>query len=193
MLESELQLLISKVQKRECEERTVEVKSAHLGCPEKLYDTFSSFANQDDGGVILFGLDERAKFQKVGVYDAQELQKRLVEIGDEMTPVVRPVLSVCDEDGLIFVSAEIPPIDLTERPCFKTARGRLRGSYIRVGDADKPMTEYEVYSYEAFRKKYRDDIRAVSGISFGAMDHKKTGRVCPAQKNEPPQLVRTDR
>lgn len=173
MLETELQLLISKVQKRECEERTVEVKSAHLGCPEKLYDTFSSFSNQDEGGVILFGLDECAGFQKVGVYDAQELQKRLVEVGEEMTPVVRPVLSVCDENGMIFVSAEIPPVDIAERPCFKTARGRLRGSYIRVGDADKPMTEYEVYSYEAFRKKYRDDIRAVAGVTFGAMDHKR--------------------
>lgn len=101
----------------------------------------------------MFGLDERANFQKAGVYDAQELQKRLVEIGEEMTPAVRPVLSVCDEDGLIFVSAEIPPVDLTERSCFKTARVRLRGSYVRVGDADKPMTKYEVYCYEAFRKK----------------------------------------
>ena len=188
MLESELQLLISKVQQRECEEQTVEVKSAHLGCPEKLYDTFSSFSNQDEGGVILFGLDERANFQKVGVYDAQELQKRLVEIGEEMTPVVRPVLSVCDEDGLIFVSAEIPPVDLTERPCFKTARGKLRGSYIRVGDADKPMTEYEVYSYEAFRKKYRDDIRAVSGISFRVMDHKKLEEYAQRRKMNRPNL-----
>ena len=32
---------------------------------------------------------------------------------------------------------------------------------MRVGDSDEPMTEYEIYSYEAFRRKYQDDIREV--------------------------------
>lgn len=83
-----------------------------------------------------------------------------------MTPVVRPVLTVCKEDGKLFVSAEIPPVDIDLRPCFKTARGRLQGSYVREGEADKPMTEYEVYSYEAFRKKTRDDLRETEGLSY---------------------------
>ncbi len=46
----------------------------------------------------------------------------------------------------------------------------MQGSYIRVGDADKPMTEYEVYSYEAFRKKYRDDIRPVEQVRVQNLD-----------------------
>ena len=124
MLDMEFKALLLKIQQRQCEEQTVEVKAAHRGCPERLYDTLSSFSNQDDGGVIVFGLDERQNFSKVGVYDAQDLQKKLMEAGEEMTPVVRPVLSVYDEDGLIFVAAEIPPVDLADRPCFKTARGR---------------------------------------------------------------------
>lgn len=112
----------------------------------------------------MFGLDEKAHFAKVGVYDTHDLQRKVMEYGEQMTPVVRPVFSVYEEDGKVFVSAEIPPVDITERPCFKTAKGRMQGSYIRVGDADKPMTEYEVYSYEAFRKKYRDDIRPVEQL-----------------------------
>ena len=159
MVEKELHDLIKQIQARGCEEQTTKVKAAHGGCPEKLYDTISSFSNQNSGGTFVFGLDEKRNFEKVGVYDAQDLQKKVMEYCEQMTPVVRPVFTVCDEDGMVFVSAEIPPVDITERPCFKTARGRLHGSYIRVGDADKPMTEYEVYSYEAFRKKYRDDIR----------------------------------
>ena len=141
------------------------MKSARQGCPERLYDTFSAFANQDDGGVIVFGLDEKSGFAQTGVYDAQNLQTKLMEVGEQMTPIVRPVLSICQEDGLTFVSAEITPLDLVERPCFKTAKGRLKGSYIRVGDGDKPMTEYEVYSYEAYRKKYREDIQTVENTS----------------------------
>ncbi len=165
------------------------MKAAHGGCPEKLYDTISSFSNQDSGGTFVFGLDENRGFAKVGVYDAQDLQKKVMEYCEQMTPVVRPVFTVCDEDGLVFVSAEIPPVDIADRPCFKTAKGRLRGSYIRVGDADKPMTEYEVYSYEAFRKKYRDDIRGVEGVTINALDPNKRDEYLLRKKNDRPNLA----
>ena len=170
MIEEELHTLIEKIRLRGCEGQTIEVKSAHDGCPEKLYDTMSAFANQDDGGIFVFGLDERKDFEKVGVYDAQALQKRVMEYGEQMSPVVRPVLTVCDEGGKVFVSAEIPALDVAERPCFKTAKGRLKGAYVRVGDADKPMTEYEVYSYEAFRKRLRDDVRPAEGVSANMLN-----------------------
>lgn len=173
MVEKELHALIKQIQIRGCEEQTMEVKSAHYGCPEKLYDTISAFSNQNNGGTFLFGLDEKEGFKKVGVYDAQDLQKKVMEYCEQMTPVVRPVFTICNEGTLVFLSAEIPPVDITDRPCFKTAKGRLQGSYIRVGEADKPMTEYEVYSFEAFRKKYRDDIRPAAGVSFSALDQEK--------------------
>ena len=184
MVEKELKDLISQIQTRGCEEQTTEVKAAHGGCPEKLYDTISAFSNQNSGGTFVFGLDEKSGFSKVGVYDAQDLQKKVMEYCEQMTPVVRPVFTVCDEDGMIFVSAEIPPIDIAERPCYKTARGRLQGSYIRVGDADKPMTEYEVYSYEAFRKKYKDDIRAVEDASFKSLDVSKVDEYLALKRSE---------
>ena len=78
-----------------------------------------------------------------------------------MEPIVRPLLTVVQKDGKAFVSAEIPGVDLTDRPVFYKGKGRLKGSYTRVGDGDEPMTEYDVYSYEAYRKKYQDDIRGV--------------------------------
>lgn len=189
MVEKELRDLIEQIQTRGCEEQITEVKAARGGCPEKLYDTISSFSNQDSGGTLVFGLDEKANFKKVGVYDPQDLQKRVMEYCEQMTPVVRPVFTVCDEDGLIFVSAEIPPIDIAERPCFKTAKGRLSGSYIRAGDADKPMTEYEVYSYEAFRKKYRDDIRPVERASIQGLDLTKVEEYLERKKRERPHLA----
>lgn len=189
MLSTELKVLIQKIQLRQCEEQTLEVKAAHLGCPEKLYDTYSSFANQADGGTLVFGLDEQHDFVKVGVYDPQDLQKKLMEVGEEMTPIVRPVLSVYDEDGLVFVSAEIPPVDLAERPCFKTSKGRLKGSYIRVGDGDKPMTEYEVYSYEAFRKQYRDDIRPIANASLDGLNQPQIEAYLLLRKQNRPNLA----
>ncbi len=189
MVEKELHDYIRLIQLRGCEEQTTEVKAAHFGCPEKLYDTISSFSNQNSGGTFIFGLDENSGFAKVGVYDAQDLQKKVMEYCEQMTPVVRPVFTVCDEDGLVFVSAEIPPVDIADRPCFKTAKGRLRGSYVRVGDADKPMTEYEVYSYEAFRKKYRDDIRGIAGVTINALDPNKLEEYLSRKRNDRPNLA----
>lgn len=191
MIEQELHDFIQQIQTRGCEGQTTEVKAAHRGCPEKLYDTISSFSNQNSGGVFVFGLDERENFKKVGVYDAQDLQKKVMEYCEQMTPVVRPVFTVCNEGPLVFVSAEIPPIDITDRPCFKTAKGRVQGSYIRVGDADKPMTEYEVYSYEAFRKKYRDDVRPVERASVRALDLKKVAEYLERKKGDRPHLAAT--
>ena len=70
-----------------------------------------------------------------------------------MEPSVRVLFTVCEIDGKIIVSAEIPGVDIAERPVYYKGVGRIKGSYIRVGESDEPMSEYEVYSYDAFRKK----------------------------------------
>ena len=74
--------------------------------------------------------------------------------------------SFAEVDGLPVCSAEIPAIDLSERPCYYKGAGRMKGSYIRVGDADLPMTDYELYSYEAFRKHLHDDERPIQRASL---------------------------
>ena len=161
MMPVELENLIAHVQVLKAETQTLELKAAAQGCPTRLYDTLSSFSNQDEGGTILFGVDEQAGFVPVGVYDAQDLMKHVTEQCGQMTPVIRPVFTTLLKNGKAFVSAEIPGIDVTDRPCFYAGKGRLKGSHVRVGDADQPMTEYEIYSYEAFRRKYQDDVRPV--------------------------------
>ena len=157
MTPEDLKSLVATVCKTKTETQELEIKSARGGCPKRLFDTLSSFSNQDSGGIILFGVDEESDFQAVGVYDAHDLQKQVTEQCNQMTPVVRPLFTVVEEDGKLFVSAEIPAVDVTERPCFYAGSGRLKGSYVRIGDADQRMTEYEIYSYEAYRKRYQDD------------------------------------
>lgn len=53
MMQQEFDSLVEKIQRRQCEQRTIEVRSAVGGCPERLYDTYSSFSNQDEGGVLV--------------------------------------------------------------------------------------------------------------------------------------------
>ena len=180
---------LNTIQKLKCETPTLEIKSAASGCPKHLYDTLSSFSNQDDGGIIIFGVDEKENFKEVGVYDPQDLQKKINEQCIQMEPVVRPLLTVAEKDGRFFVSAEIPGADITDRPVFYQGKGRLKGSYVRVGDSDEPMTEYEVYSYEAYRKKYQDDIRAVERASLSSLNHDMLSRYIDLLKAGKPRLA----
>jgi ATP-dependent DNA helicase RecG len=170
MEDIELLRLIRTVQTHRCETQNTEVKAAHQGCPSKLYDTLSSFSNQDSGGVILFGLDERKGFETVGVYDPQDLQHRVAEQCKQMQPVVRPLFTVCEADGKTVVSAEIPGLDITERPVYYKGVGRIKGAFIRIGEADETMSEYEIYSFDAYRRRVRDDIRPAETAEISQLD-----------------------
>jgi ATP-dependent DNA helicase RecG len=158
MLESELINLVRTIQQQKCESNYIEIKSANKGCP-KVYDTFSSFSNQNGGGKIIFGIDEKAGYEICGVYDAADLQKKLMEQSLQMEPAIRPLCTSATIDGKTVVSAEIQEVDNFQKPCFYKGAGRLKGSYIRVADGDRLMNEYEVYSYEAFKQKIQDELR----------------------------------
>lgn len=163
MLETELIQLVKKIQLHHAESQIIELKAAAQGCPTRLYDTLSSFSNQDDGGIIVFGVDERRDYEVVGVYDVQDLMKHVVEQCNQMHPKVRAVFTVCRIDDRNVVSAEIPALDIADRPCFYEGRGRYRGSYVRVGDADEPMTEYECIATRRFVENMRTNCGPLTG------------------------------
>ncbi len=158
MIENELIMLVNDIRKKKCESNYIELKAAAKGCP-KIFDTLSSFSNQENGGKIIFGIDENNNYDICGVYDASDLQKKIMEQSLQMEPVVRPLCTVATIDGKTVVCAEIQGLDNFSKPCFYKGVGRLKGSYIRVADGDRLMTEYEIYSYEAFKKKIEDELR----------------------------------
>ena len=103
MLSEELVQLIQSLRQQKAESRTIEVKAAHDGCPQKLYGTLSSFSNQDS-----------------------------------------------------------------------------------VGDADLPMTDYELYSYEAFRRRLHDDERPVERATLQMLDQNQLHRYLSQKRFERP-------
>lgn len=188
MQTKELNELVKTINELKSESQTIELKAAEFGCPKKFYDTLSSFSNQDDGGVIIFGIDESKGYSVVGVYDAQDLQKQINNQCKEMEPPVRPLITICDIDGKNIVSAEIPGIEITNRPCYYKGKGKIKGSYIRSGDSDEPMTDYEIYSYEAYRQKYQDDVRIVERASIQTIDEEKLAEYKAMCKKDKPHL-----
>lgn len=166
MLEIELIEIIRSLGVQKCESNYIELKAAKAGCP-KLFATFSSFSNQQGGGKIIFGIDEEDDYAVCGVYNAADLQKKIMEQSLQMEPLVRPLCTTVEIEGKSVVCAEIQEIDNFSKPCFYKGSGRLKGSYIRVADGDRLMTEYEVYSFEAFKKKIQDELRIAERAEAG--------------------------
>lgn len=84
----EVKEYINFIREAKSETEFIEIKSAQKGCP-KLYDTLSSFSNRSGGGIILLGIDENKDYDIVGVYDPEDIQKKIKNQCNEMEPLVR--------------------------------------------------------------------------------------------------------
>lgn len=188
MLTEELLELVEHVRITKAEGQNLEIKAAHEGCPRRLYDTLSSFSNQDRGGILLFGLDEKQDFSVCGVYDLQDLQHKVTEQCNQMEPPLRAVFTQAEVEGLNVCAAEIPGLDIADRPCYYKGAGRLEGSYVRVGDADLRMTDYELYSFAAFRRHQHDDERVVERAELSMLDEAAISAYLEKKRKERPQF-----
>lgn len=184
MQADELKKIVLRIKNMKTETQNIELKAATKGCPTRLFDTLSSFSNQDEGGVIIFGVDESDDYAIKGVYNPQDLQKKVTEQCKQMEPSVRALFTVCEINDKTIVSAEIPGVDISKRPVFYKGVGRIKGSYVRVGESDESMSEYEIYSYEAFRNRTRDDIRVVEGASLKLINKERMNQYLEAVRSE---------
>ena len=189
MQEEALKKLVLDICRQKTECQNIELKAARGGFPGRIFDTLSSFSNQDEGGIILFGITDKPNYEIVGVYDAEDVQKKIMESCSQMEPKVRALITFCEIEGKMLAAAEIPGVEVTRRPVFYSGVGRLKGSYVRVGDADEPMSEYEVYSYEAFRKRIRDDLRSVDRVNRRLFDQDRLASYLQAVKRERKNLA----
>lgn len=163
MQTKELINLIDNIVSLKTETNNIEFKKAKDGVPENLYDTFSSFSNTS-GGIIIFGVDEKNNYDICGITNPDIFQKKITEQSLMMEPKIRPIITICEYNEKIVASAEIPELDVFNKPCYYSGKGKMKGSYIRVGDADLPMTDYEIYSFDAFKYKTEDELRSKERI-----------------------------
>ena len=107
MYEQDLKDLIEKVKKSKAEFQTVELKKCKREVPERIFDTLSSFSNQDDGGIITFGIDENSNYGITSIDDVQQLPKKVMEQCLQMESPVKAVFTVIEIDGKNIVAAEL--------------------------------------------------------------------------------------
>jgi len=170
MTTEDLRQLIADVQRHDSELDAVEVKSARRGTPQHLEGPLSAFANRTGGGIVLFGLQENEDFKIVGVGDAQRLQEEISHKACEMAPPLRLQFTVETIGGHTVVAAEIPEVPVPRRPCYHRPSGLQRGSFIRVGNTNRRMTDYEIFGYVSARAQPSFDEEPVSDATLDDLD-----------------------
>lgn len=171
MTRDELQTLVKEVQQRQTELDNVEVKTARGGTPRRLHEPLSAFANRTGGGVLLFGLSETDSFAVVGVGNVQKLQEDITHVAStNMEPTLRPQFVVDEIDGETIVAVEIDEVPATQKPCFYKQAGLPNGAYLRVGNTNRQMTEYEVFGYLSSRGQPTHDEEPVASASPGDLN-----------------------
>ncbi len=174
MTRDELLQLIADVQQHKSETDAIEVKMARGGTPKRAYEALSAFANHAGGGVILCGLDEERSFEVVGVGDAHRLQEDISSLAaDSMEPALRPTFMIESIEGKTVVAVAIPEIPPEQKPCYYKTAGLQGGSYIRVGNSNRHMTDYEIFGYVSSRTQAKFDEEIVEGATIDDLDRAK--------------------
>jgi ATP-dependent DNA helicase RecG len=172
MLREELVSLLDRLSRLGCDLQEVEVKRAERQLPKQLWKTLSAFANAS-GGILLLGVDERSGFEVVGVVDAAKLQADLASLCDQMEPPLRSIVEVHEISSRQIVVAEIPEVPADQKPCYYRPAGLVQGSYIRVADGDRRLTDYEVQLFLSWRQRTRFDRQPVSGKTIHDLNGEK--------------------
>lgn len=107
-----------------------------------------------------------------------------------MIPVVRGVLSSLILSEKIVVTLEVPEAAYEDKPVYYAGAGMMKGSYIRVGDADLKMTDKEIYSLMAFRNNVHDELRIVQRAELIDLDMDKIEDFLKIQVSKRPNFAK---
>jgi ATP-dependent DNA helicase RecG len=171
MEENELIQFIAEIQRGEFEDSRLEVKRAHKGLPKQIYETLSAFANQSDGGIIVLGIDESQNFTITGVENVQTVMTELTDVASKMEPPVSLDIQVVIVNQLSLIVVEVPECDFRYKPCFYKPAGMQSGAYLRVGNQNRKMTNYEIHSFINGRGQPAFDREMVKSATIEDLDH----------------------
>ena len=174
MTREELLELIAEVQRHQSELDDIEVKSARGGTPKRLFEPLSAFSNHSGGGIILLGLDENQSFELVGVGDADRLQRDISDlVSNEMNPPLRSEFTVENIDGKTVIAIEVTELPSDQKPCYYKPASLQKGSYIRVGNTNRQMTDYEIFGYVSARTQPTFDEDPIHNATAEDLDGEK--------------------
>jgi ATP-dependent DNA helicase RecG len=87
-----------------------------------------------------------------------------------MEPALRPRFLVDEINGETIAAVEIDEAPSVQKPCFYRPVGLPKGAFIRVGNTNRQMTEYEVFGYLSGRVQPTYDEEIVAGAALEDLD-----------------------
>ena len=140
----DLTKIVANLRAYDCDTQFVEVKESAEKLPVSVLETLSAFSN-GTGGTIILGLSERKRFTPVCNFNAKRIADALAQAcSDKMSPPVRASIEIIEFEGAQIVVAQVEEILPRDKPCYITARGMYKGSFIRSFDGDRHLSQYEI-------------------------------------------------
>jgi len=186
-----LNRLVADLRSVRADTHSVEVKSAVGKLPKSLAETLSAFSNSA-GGTVILGLDEGTGFRPSPGFDALRTREALARAyADDIHPPVRTVIEILPFAGAQVVVTEVPEISPLSKPAYVRGRGEYQGSFIRGGDGDRKLSDYEVALLHANRGQPRDDREPVPGASIADLDDDAVSALLRRMRRRQPRAFRS--
>jgi ATP-dependent DNA helicase RecG len=88
-----------------------------------------------------------------------------------MNPALRPRFTIEEIHGNMVVTAEIDEVPAAQKPCYYKNLGLPKGAFIRVGNTNRQMTDYEVFGYLSSQGQPRYDEELVAGATLNDLSN----------------------
>jgi ATP-dependent DNA helicase RecG len=191
MESADLERLVGELRSFGSDTHSVEVKSAAGRLPKTVTETLSAFSN-GAGGTLILGLDEATGFRPAPGFDAVNMRDALARAcADDVHPPVRSVIEIVAFEGALVVVAEVAEISPLSKPAYVKGRGEYQGSFIRGGDGDRKLSEYEVGLLHANREQPRDDREPVGDASVADLDEDAVVALLRRMRRRQPRAFRS--
>ena len=166
MEKNEFRKIIDSIVSRKYENTNIECKSSREGNSKKFYDTLSSMSNTS-GGIIIFGIDEKDNYNVCGVKNVSELYKIIQELCKDIEPPIRPeIVDLEYAPGVFVIGLIIKEISFMQKPAYYKKLGLEKGAFIRIGESDELMTEYEIYQYQSAKQPSNSELDTFPSLNL---------------------------
>lgn len=133
-------------------------------------ESITALAN-GSGGLVILGLSEKQGFIPAPGFDARASADAIARLcSDDIVPPIRANIEQVAFEGAQVVIAVIPELPPAEKPCCLGSKGMYRGSFIRTGDGDRLLTQYEIDRLVEERTQPHHDLEIVEGATLSDLD-----------------------
>lgn len=119
----------------------------------------------------MLGLSEEDGFSPAEGFDANGAFDAIAGVcADKLTPPIRADIRIAIFEGAPVVVADVPELSPSSKPCYVTGRGMYKGSFIRTGDGDRHLAQYEIDRLVEERTQPHHDAGVIEEASVGDLD-----------------------